>query len=289
MLRIFDAVCENHENDVFYTGIYAEVENKTENSPHGLYDLVHAMFTELDEVRTIGCHTFYKYRTHPQKTYTGLDIKQRGKLSAILKANQIDNLKDFLIALFELWEQERAPLLWVDFVIMDILSIASSAHLVEQQTFLQASIMQMEEIYVYAKSMSDVLFGLCDYLTDSFGGGRNERNGTYDLFLSIKNYVYAHIGENIHIKDITEQLFISQTYVNRLFRKYEKTSFYDFVLDVKIEEAKSILAKSPQIQIKHIASMLGFSDASYFSKVFKKRAKSPPSEYVKKCQDHQKA
>lgn len=287
MLRIFDALRENQGNGIFYTGIYAEAENRAENSPHGLYDPVHALFTELDEVRTIGRHTFYKYRAHPQKTYTGLDVKQRGKLSSILKTSQVDDLKDFLIALFERWEQEQAPLLWVDSVIMEILSIASSVHPAEQQTFLQASIMQMEEIYAYAKSMSDVLFGLCDYLSDAFGGGRNERSGTYELFLSVRNYVYAHIGENIHIKDITEQLFISQTYVNRLFRKYEKTSFYDFVLDVKIEEAKSILERSTNIQTKHVASMLGFSDPSYFSKVFKKRVKSPPSEYVKKWQDHQ--
>ena len=46
-------------------------------------------------------------------------------------------------------------------------------------------------------------------------------------------------------------------------------SFSDYVAEVKIEEAKSLLLKDNN-RIYEVSSMLGYDDPYYFSKVFKK-------------------
>ena len=56
-------------------------------------------------------------------------------------------------------------------------------------------------------------------------------------------------------------------------------SFSDYVAEVKIEEAKSLLLKDNN-RIYEVSSMLGYDDPYYFSKVFKRVEGVSPTEYV---------
>ena len=61
--------------------------------------------------------------------------------------------------------------------------------------------------------------------------------------------------------------------------KRQHQSFSDYVAEVKIEEAKSLLLKDNN-RIYEVSSMLGYDDPYYFSKVFKKITQMTPSEFI---------
>ncbi len=65
----------------------------------------------------------------------------------------------------------------------------------------------------------------------------------------------------------------------RIFKRHIGMSLVDYITDVKINYAKSLL-KNTDMTMLSISYSLGFS-VSYFNRLFKKEAGVPPGEYRK--------
>ena len=59
-------------------------------------------------------------------------------------------------------------------------------------------------------------------------------------------------------------------------------SFKDYMIEIKMEKAKDLLENGENV--KTVAEYLGYIDPFYFSKVFKKKVGTAPSEYSKRGQ-----
>jgi two-component system response regulator YesN len=92
------------------------------------------------------------------------------------------------------------------------------------------------------------------------------------------------IRENYHtsltLEDVAQQVYISPYYLSHMFREELEITFVEYLTMVRIEEAKKLLKDSSQ-SIVAIASQVGYEDASYFSKVFKKNVGMSPNQYRK--------
>jgi AraC-like DNA-binding protein len=53
------------------------------------------------------------------------------------------------------------------------------------------------------------------------------------------------------------------------------------IINEKVCRSKDILKEDANITIKDLATLMGFSEANYFIKVFRKRVGIPPGEYRK--------
>ena len=95
---------------------------------------------------------------------------------------------------------------------------------------------------------------------------------------------------NEHFTDCTydispaiEQTGYSKNHFRKLFHDAVGCSPIDFINNRRIEFAKRLLwEKQGNISIKDAALQSGFTDAYYFSRLFKKRENISPSEYQKK-------
>jgi AraC-like DNA-binding protein len=52
----------------------------------------------------------------------------------------------------------------------------------------------------------------------------------------------------------------------------------DYLTQVRLEEAKKLL-RNPRYQIDEVAEKLGYNDASYFSKVFRRNVGMSPTQF----------
>lgn len=95
----------------------------------------------------------------------------------------------------------------------------------------------------------------------------------------IEEYVSDRIMENISITKICHTFAISQPYLSRIFRKYKNCTFNDFVVSLKLCKAAELLTKRQDLLIGTIATLSGFSDQFYFSRVFKESTGVTPSEF----------
>lgn len=96
----------------------------------------------------------------------------------------------------------------------------------------------------------------------------------------IIQYVYMNINQPITATQIAAHFGYSRTYLSTAFKKVTGISLYQFILDCKLEEAKTLL-RSTDKPISEISHYLCFSSQSHFQTIFKKACQESPLKYRK--------
>lgn len=98
------------------------------------------------------------------------------------------------------------------------------------------------------------------------------------LVKKVCDYIIQNVENEISLKAISKEFFVDKKYFGMLFKKEVGTGFVEYTTLVKMERAKMLLS-NPEIKIYEVATMLGYSDKDYFSKLFKKYTSEPPSSF----------
>lgn len=135
---------------------------------------------------------------------------------------------------------------------------------------LLRNILALISRYSFRKSKS-----IPDDSSKVFGNKRK----IYDVI----NYFDNHYTEDININEfIKNNLNFSHSWFIRKFRSATGTTPLEYINNLRIENAKSLLENSTY-NISEIASLVGYSDSLYFSRYFKKRTGMSPLKYRKTC------
>ena len=97
----------------------------------------------------------------------------------------------------------------------------------------------------------------------------------------IDQYLLAHLSENVTSIDVAQHLFLNPSYFSRFFKRMTDENFTDYVHRFKMKAAMRML-EYPDETIEMISLKLGYSDRTYFTKVFKKYIDMTPGEYKSK-------
>ena len=97
----------------------------------------------------------------------------------------------------------------------------------------------------------------------------------------IKNYIDQNFHKNISLKSIASEFYMNSVYLGQLFKKHYGVYFNEYLLGLRIQEAKKLLRQT-DLRIYEIAEKVGFSNADYFVTQFEKIEKMTPSEYRNK-------
>ncbi len=95
---------------------------------------------------------------------------------------------------------------------------------------------------------------------------------------AVIRYMYRHLHENLTLDDISEEVQLSKSYLNNIFRASTQRSTMDFFLNLKMQEACKLLRMENSF-VYEVASTLGYSDPYYFSRLFTKIIGVSPKEY----------
>ncbi|GBF77823.1 DNA-binding response regulator [Paenibacillus sp. 598K] len=112
----------------------------------------------------------------------------------------------------------------------------------------------------------------------SLGGARRPSR----IVRQVLEIVQRHIADpELSLQAVAgEMLYMNADYLGKLFRKETGHKFSDYVTQVRMEQAKRIIAASDDIRIFELAEQLGYGDnPQYFSKVFKKYTGQTPSHF----------
>lgn len=71
---------------------------------------------------------------------------------------------------------------------------------------------------------------------------------------------------------------VSPTYLSRIFTQEKGVGIQEYLTDLRLRKAKELLAQTND-RVYEIAIKVGYSDAVYFNKVFKKHTGKTPKEY----------
>ena len=98
------------------------------------------------------------------------------------------------------------------------------------------------------------------------------------LMMKAMDFIRNNYRENILVSDIANALYVSETYLSRIFKMQTGKSVIQNLIDFRIAQAKLALAEE-DVAIYAIAEQCGFRDVRHFSKTFKKMTGMSPTEY----------
>ncbi len=99
-------------------------------------------------------------------------------------------------------------------------------------------------------------------------GGQPER---------IRQIIRRDYMNELSVSDIADELGYSEAYFCKLFKQYFGQSFISFLTDYRIREAKRLLTGT-NISVKDAGQAVGYADANYFAKVFKRVTGQSPTD-----------
>ena len=109
-----------------------------------------------------------------------------------------------------------------------------------------------------------------------------ENNQAALVMAHVRRYLEDNYMFDISLDSVGEILHISPAYLSAQFKKYQKMNFLDCLTELRINAAKELL-KDPFRSSAEVASMVGYEDASYFARAFKKRTGTTPTQYRKQA------
>lgn len=99
-------------------------------------------------------------------------------------------------------------------------------------------------------------------------------------FADVLTYIEHHYTKSISVERAAEMAGMSVGYFCRMFKKTMGCTFTEHINRVRVERA-AVLLNQGLGNITDAAMSVGFDDANYFSRVFKKYMKISPSEFIR--------
>lgn len=91
-------------------------------------------------------------------------------------------------------------------------------------------------------------------------------------------YIHEHLNEDLSLETIASLLDISKYHFCRLFKQTTGLTPWQYVIKLRIEAAKRLLAK-PELSIAQISLQMGYSTQGQFANFFRKHTGVSPTTY----------
>tara|TARA_R110002050_G_scaffold202806_1_gene338044 strand:+ start:50758 stop:51603 length:846 start_codon:yes stop_codon:yes gene_type:complete len=93
------------------------------------------------------------------------------------------------------------------------------------------------------------------------------------------NYAMEYYFEPITLEDIAERANMSKNAFCRYFKKRTNKTFFQFLIEIRIENACKFIFKHPDWSISYISEQCGFQNTANFNRKFKEIKGVTPSHY----------
>ncbi|WP_455383633.1 response regulator transcription factor [Salinispira pacifica] len=110
-------------------------------------------------------------------------------------------------------------------------------------------------------------------------GNRSARAAQEELVDAVREFLRSHFAEPVSISDIARRFHVSAAYLARTFKSIGGVAPVRHLRDLRIAHARVLLVQRPELEVKEVAPLCGYSDQAYFCRVFKTATGVTPSEF----------
>ena len=202
----------------------------------------------------------------------------RRKMGKVLKNRSSEEYRKEIARSVEKWRKMHYPVYTLRKFLTDLLdemllTEAGKAGLAEEPGTLADRMLNDCTTY---EELEEQLSEYGDYMAEV----KDEKPGaSVEMARELVRYMRVNVYKNLSLQEMAAHFDISTSYICRLFKMYYSDTPISYYNRIKTEEARTMLNDYPNMKIKDIAEMLGFSDQYYFSKVFKQQYGVSPQTY----------
>jgi two-component system response regulator YesN len=212
-----------------------------------------------------------------------MDAKESDKLVTLLKAADHIKIIHWLETLFmDITNRKRLNLNQCQRICLQILMSSSNVGMqldlytthfpIEQENLIWEKLLRLETVDEMKQMLADHLGSLCSEINNK----RNEKSS--NVVELVKSIIHNNIHINWSLSEIASQIYLTSTYICILFKQETGDTINEYMTRVKMEKAKDML-QDHRFKLYEIGLAVGYTDSSYFAKLFKKYTGLAPSEY----------
>lgn len=133
---------------------------------------------------------------------------------------------------------------------------------------LSASALDVYDDYV------GMLDDICSYFVVDDESGFAE-----SVINSIVDEMKKNVGARMSLSSFAKEYGYNTAYLSVVFKKITGTSFLNYLTELKMDYAKTLMITHPKMPLKNIANEVGYYDYYHFSKMFKKFVGCSPTDF----------
>ncbi len=103
-----------------------------------------------------------------------------------------------------------------------------------------------------------------------------------DWVCQIKSMIQQRYMKEISMEEFASSVGFSTYYFSRMFKQEFGVNFVDYVSDLRLKKACELLREG-KCSVKEVCFKVGYSEPTYFARVFKKAYGMTPSQFQRKC------
>lgn len=201
-------------------------------------------------------------------------------LVMLLKAKKYTSVAEEARMILGTWIRQEPSQLWLEGAVRQLF------YLLKSEGYLEGTAEEMEysieDAFYYATSVEDLEESIFSQIEKKKKEVLTQelKMDTPEYFQQLREYIWKNMAKPLTLQQICKHFGVSQPYVSKFFRKYEGTSFGNYLTKIRIQKAKELLRYNKDILIKDVAYMVGYSDQFYFSRIFRSMEGVSPSEYI---------
>lgn len=160
----------------------------------------------------------------------------------------------------------------IDFWIENLRKYCLHEYLQQEVLSVQKTISSQHYMHQVYETVYHLFYNIIDSVNQS------DAVSSKHLVRSSIAYIHEHFSESFTLTDLASHLYISPAYLSKIFSEEMGEPFSKYLLKYRIQKAIEYM-KNPEYKLYTIASLCGFSDITYFSKVFKSITGMSPQKY----------
>ena len=182
--------------------------------------------------------------------------------------NEISNISDVINQI-----DERSNMFIENGMNVFILECTNKVWEIREQSKLARKV---KEKMLYNKNAKKYYIDDLNELSDILEDDKNLYSVT-SIKLAIQ-FITKNFDKNITLKDVADEVFLSQNYLSELFKKETGEGFYEFLSNYRIKRAKELLVTT-NLKIYEVAENVGYNDSITFGRAFKKITGVTPNSF----------
>ncbi|MDO4164971.1 MAG: two-component regulator propeller domain-containing protein [Bacteroides sp.] len=109
------------------------------------------------------------------------------------------------------------------------------------------------------------------------------KSGDEKLMSRIMKVVNEHLADpELNVEMLAAEVGLSRVHIHRKLKELTNLSARDFIKNIRLQQAATLLAEDKKLTISEIAYATGYTNLSHFSSSFKEKYGMSPKEYVNK-------